>query len=342
MTTKREKIARSAAVVTYTVLDASRILIEKGKNREPKKGHIKNLADVILSGKNEDNGEAVIFDWYGRLIDGQNRFEALVLAGEKDPNATWTTTVSYGVDPKAFWSIDQNSPRSTNDVFAIKGEDWARELAVAARFIWSRLYQGTVAASGKFRADVALDVVRDHAGLEDSVNLVMETETDNTGQYGSVKALGITPGLLAALHYLFVNRNIQNDGTVPDNDDAIDKAEQFVTLLASEAQEEKLPTNHPVRRLAGVLLRNRGTKKYSRKALIGLVIKAWDAFYQDKELTRLEIKETENPHVGGLDIDPEGLEGEDESVRDEVEEATPKKRKSRKTAEAEQVEEAVA
>lgn len=66
--------------------------------------HVKVLAAEMRKGVWMDTSDPVKFDWYDRLVDGQHRLMAVVESG-----VTIETTVTWGVDPKAYLHMDENT-----------------------------------------------------------------------------------------------------------------------------------------------------------------------------------------------------------------------------------------
>jgi len=70
--------------------------------RELGRAHIKNLSARMKAGQWVDNGEPIVFDWYGRLINGQHRLYAII-----DSGVTIKATIIWGMDPLAYLHMDE-------------------------------------------------------------------------------------------------------------------------------------------------------------------------------------------------------------------------------------------
>ena len=86
---------------TITPEKAEQYLGKNTGNRSYKTAKIAAYARDIASGSFVVTGEAIKFDWTGRLIDGQNRLAAIISAG-----APITTLVVRGLDPGSQMYLD--------------------------------------------------------------------------------------------------------------------------------------------------------------------------------------------------------------------------------------------
>ena len=119
---------------TITPLRAKELLSNNRINRALKKRQIENLARTIKAGNwDAYNGETIIVDTEGCLLDGQHRLQAVVLAG-----LPIDTFVTYGVDPHKRGSIDTGFRRSLGDFFDMHGYPNGRNLASAV--LWMHAY----------------------------------------------------------------------------------------------------------------------------------------------------------------------------------------------------------
>jgi hypothetical protein len=107
-------------------------LKSNGKNRALSQRHVKNLAESIQKGLWVTNGETICFDDEGRLLDGQHRLHAVVLADKPIEVA-----VARGVsDPKAFQSYDSvQKVRGAHQIAQMKGVTNSNVVTAAARVV---------------------------------------------------------------------------------------------------------------------------------------------------------------------------------------------------------------
>jgi len=88
-------------------------ILEQGNynNRAIRKGHVHNLAARIVRGEWKLTPQGIILHKSGRLLDGQHRLEAVVLA-----NIPITTTVFTVADDEIFRALDQGAKRNMADL----------------------------------------------------------------------------------------------------------------------------------------------------------------------------------------------------------------------------------
>ena len=122
----------SAGVVSITPAVAEELLqFCNKKNRNKKTVHISRIEADIRSGRWALNGESIIFDERGVLLNGQHRLEAIASAG-----VAIVSVVIAGVREESMESIDQGISRTTGDVLAIEGCQNSNSMAAAASWMW--------------------------------------------------------------------------------------------------------------------------------------------------------------------------------------------------------------
>lgn len=85
-------------------------------NRQLKRGKVEAYVRDMNNGKWDLNGEAIIFDSEGSLVDGHHRLTAISKSG-----TTAQFVVVRGVSPDARKTVDTGAPRNASDVLAIHG-----------------------------------------------------------------------------------------------------------------------------------------------------------------------------------------------------------------------------
>lgn len=86
------------------------------RNRNMRKSRINGYVRDIQGDRWVITGEAIKFDTEGRLIDGQNRCQAIVAAGK----GAWVLIVR-GISEEALIVLDSGSARNTGDMLVITG-----------------------------------------------------------------------------------------------------------------------------------------------------------------------------------------------------------------------------
>lgn len=120
----------STTIETITPETAASWLEKNKDNRPTRDHHIKMLAREMKEGRWRLNGEAIVFDYNGNLIDGQHRLEAAFVE-----SLTFESVVVRGVEPDAFKTLDSGMKRSAGDVLAKAGLQYGTLTAAALRLI---------------------------------------------------------------------------------------------------------------------------------------------------------------------------------------------------------------
>lgn len=258
------------------------------KNRPQRASGISRYAQAIILDEWDANGETIKFDGKDRMIDGQHRNEAVVEADEEVPGIKVPFLVVKGLNFNVFDSIDQGIPRTVADTLAIAGNESASVSAVAIRVLWLRLGGKRVSGGGGLRTIFARKLLKDHPGLTEMIEYVMGLDKSSEGLLGRMLSLGY----IAALSYLAQTATSKT------------KVKEFLKRLADG---EDLKGDDPLFRLRTKFLGNMGNRqtKLKRDALVGLFIKAFNAWSEDEKISSLALKDGEYPRLGGLDSDPE-------------------------------------
>lgn len=131
------------------------------------------------------NGETIVFDTHGRLIQGQHRVKGVIISG-----VTIYTYMVFDVDPAAFITMDSGAKRSAADQLGIVGQKHTTALASAATLLY-RYDTGGLTHSTQIPNTLCLDYIDKCPSLADSVDLICTS--------GCRKA---KPSVMAAAHYL--------------------------------------------------------------------------------------------------------------------------------------------
>jgi hypothetical protein len=160
------------------------------KNRAINAKHVAKLAEEMRAGRWKVNGDAIRFDLYGLLADGQHRLAAVVLSG-----ITIQSFVVEGLASDVFDTIDSAiKVRSPGDMLGIHGELNAYRLASVLAMV-DRYMTG--------RGDKVVDytnteieaLLHKYPGVRASLQLAS-------------KARGLMPpSLLDTCHYIFSQKD---------------------------------------------------------------------------------------------------------------------------------------
>ncbi len=167
-------------------------VLEKCNTRNRKLSNTWNrLRSTISRGAWKINGECVVFDSDGVLIDGQHRLHAIAQSGRAVP-----VLVIYGVEPEAFTTFDQGKKRSGSDVLSTDSEFRDHAETTSSALAWLiRKEQGQLHSTSKPESvpnDEILDRVKRYPGLIDSVHRA----------HGELRSRLIPPGMTAFLDYV--------------------------------------------------------------------------------------------------------------------------------------------
>lgn len=213
-----------------------------------------NVASMarMLSGPGFDfNAQPIIFDWNGRMIDGQNRCEAVIQTGKE-----FLALVIDGIDPDSFQSMDQGARRKFRDALKAKGFANANVASTALNYLLRYKLDPGFANITTTGVEIT-EMEKACAGIDESVTV------------GCACRHLFGPGLAAALHYLF--RKI--DRALAD--------EMFERLIRGDM----LSDGNPVLSLRNTLIKIHGERR-SEHFYLALVIKAWNLLRSGKKAPR--------------------------------------------------------
>lgn len=230
-------------------------------NRKLRADVVARYAHDMRTGRWQKNGESIVFDENGRLIDGQHRLNALIEA-----DVVLELVVVRGVQPEAFATIDSSPGRSPGDVLSIKGESRPSLLSTTLSCLWR--YEQTRNPFGG-RAPTRLELVElleRRPRLRDSVATAAAHSTRL-----------FPTSLVAFCHFVFAKSDRSDEA----------EATRFVALLATG---EGLAASHPVLLLRQRLIESAtSARRLDRRALAYLLFRAWNASRRAEKLERLVV-----------------------------------------------------
>jgi len=227
------------------------------RNRGISLKHIQKLLGIYLRGNWKLNGDPIVFDWNGVLINGQHRLSMIVKTGQAVP-----CVIIEGVDPESFPTYDLGKRRTVKDVVLAGGTLDADEspmvVAAAIGYLAAYLKNKTFRAAITSE-DERLDIFDEHPELRDYAKL-----------YKGKNGLRISGGLFATIHYLFAGK-----------DKAL--ADEFM-LAVLEA--EILAKEDPAYRFREWVERKMGIKRTVKNLNQAgqILIKAWNHFRAGEKL----------------------------------------------------------
>lgn len=173
---------------------AADVLANKnGRNRKLKAGTAAGISEEITAGRWRLNGEAIVFNTAGELVDGQHRLAAIVQSGIAVPSVVIT-----GVAAESFESHGQSRPRTRGDILSIPavgmdaGESNTGPLAAALTWVY-RWENGRLDSHNLTPRNTEMRSLLDrHPGVRDSLSTASRC----------VRSVHI-PSVTVAMHYLF-------------------------------------------------------------------------------------------------------------------------------------------
>lgn len=218
--------------------------------------HVDWLADQIKRNQWEMNGETIIIDWNGGILDGQHRIMAVIQSGK-----TIETVVVEGVDPHSFLTIDVGLKRSGGDMLQITGEKNCNTLSSTLGWMYryhAKALLGSMKGAG-FTATLQEWTLKKHPMIRGSVDWATKEVKDYVLKE-------IPTSVLAFLHYMFSSTDA-------------DRAAEFFLQVKGESATTKLSGPWALRRWLKKKEGNRATLETA-----AITVKAWNAFMEKREM----------------------------------------------------------
>lgn len=244
-------------------------------NRRLRADRVAFLADQMSEGKFDLTGQSITFTKDKVLNDGQHRLSAVVKSG-----VAIDSLVMFGVDRETFSKVDVGTKRSAADIFSIKGEHYAANLAAAIG--WVIRFETDRASSndlGMAAEDLWQHLDQHHPKLRDVVaeSAVVAAELPTA-----------SPSMVCAVKYW-----------VGQQAHAIKQADDFFYSLCTGNVIGSRNRKHPINRLRARLLQNAEDRlkghKLAQATIAAYIIKAWNAWRKDSEITQLAWRGPNNP-----------------------------------------------
>ena len=241
-------------------------------NRLINQSAVEDYAADMRSGIWDENGQTLSFAPDGRVLNGHHRLWACVMSG-----VPFTTGVAYNVNPKTFSTMDVgHSKRSAGDMIYISGTKKNYKYIAAASLLCLRYNSDTVMRRKKYAPREVLEYFNAHPTLEEYVAAARKGGKGGVGTYA-------TP--LGACTYLASVKYRQ-------------RAFDFLDSLHSGAD---LAKGSPVLALRNRLMRSgeQRTIQTTAEERFGLIIMGWNAYIENRELTRMQLWAEKFPKIKG-------------------------------------------
>lgn len=250
----------------YKVVDVTPALAEKWLTQNT---HNRNLRDNAVlayardmeAGNWAENGEAIKFATDGTLLDGQHRLQAITVSG-----MTVRMLVASGLENRTQETMDDGRKRTLADALSLREEPNAVQLASITRraFMWT---QGVYRNTGNMpptNAECLMFLGR-NPRLRDSARVA-----------ASVAKPAKLPGSVIGLTHWVM--------TGIDADDAT----WFFDHLGTGASIDKYHPVWTLRQRAKSI--NEEPGRVPEDMLLALVIKAWNAYREGREIRQLRFR----------------------------------------------------
>lgn len=276
-------VTRTTEIITPKQAERLLQTVQHKKNRIIRDANVDRLAQDMIEGRFKYNGDTIRIDEDGDLMDGQHRLSAIVKSGLPQ-----RMDVVRGLPREVMSTIDIGEPRNAASWLQIRGYENANTLAAASKLLEAYLEAKlhVVTSRGKYSGLKAEQMVKKYPGIQDSVK-----HTRRLYDHGALRETVGSRAACALFHYLFSEVDVQ-------------KADIFFERLSTG---ENLSKTDPIYELREQLLKFSGSKKIkmTQAHTFALIIKAWNAFYEGRQIKALKYaKEEKFPSISG---DPFGV-----------------------------------
>lgn len=251
-------------VQTITPEIAQMYLNRNNHNRAFNTATVEDYAEQLRKGLWKLNGEAIILDNHGNLVDGQHRLKACILA-----NKSIESIVIEGVDGDSFATIDTGRARSAGDIFSIEGITQAnRKASIITSFFNLRRNESTFNKNKALRQLKASK--REVLDFYCANKTLVEDVTDFAGRsYDHIRMFSVSQ---MGAYVLFLTH---------DKHHPMEKVVEFFNQLNGASKNSCSATAL----LKDALLRHFTKQRVLTPALRHVyIVKAWNAYVTDREL----------------------------------------------------------
>lgn len=279
MTTMQDSM--TVAIERITPDDAQAAIDgSSSKNRGVSKRNVDKIAKAMVEGRFLFNGEALIHDSEGNILDGQHRYHACVKSW-----VPFTSIVVRGVDPAAFTTIDTGRARTAGDVLSIDGKRHSNELASAIRAVMiyrtGRLMVGPTNGT-PFANDEVLEFARDNPDMEASVQ--WSSSIPRPGNRFPLQPLTVSQVAWVAF----------------ECNDREDEARRFFEAVAEGANLAERSPELAARKYLNTVVATPPGRRAHRTLILSAVVNALNARLQGREVIRAQSSKvgTKFPKIG--------------------------------------------
>ena len=249
---------------------AAELLESGGQNRRLNESQVERFATDMLAGnwRSAETAETIKLATGGALHDGQHRLAAVVRSGK--PQMFW---VARNVPTAAIEMVDTGRSRSFSDVLTMQGgnSSASRRLAATLKWVWHYEHDSAL-TSGRAVSHAELKrTLEEHPGAEGAVEKAYSSNE-------------ITPQSILAFVYTLAREKKPR------------KADEWLEAVQEGAN---IGRSHPAFVLRRKFRRTEGRSGASHQMrgpyAAALVIKSWNAFIANEEVTTLEWRGKGSP-----------------------------------------------
>lgn len=251
---------------SITPAAAEEMLRADGRQRPANDSRVTQMQADMANGSWRVNGEAIVFDTGGALIDGRKRLLACVRAGK-----AFTSLVVMGVDPESTLSVDSRKTRRLADVLTIDGHERGRTMETTLRFV-DCLADGTWKPRAAPPAHELRALLDQHPAISASLERVFRP-----GRNGPAT-------LHAAMHFIL------------SRIDAAEAERFFNGVYAPD--EHDVPARDPRRALSRRLQAlTELSERISHRDLAALFVVAWNLHVAGTKAMRIVVSDGDFPEI---------------------------------------------
>lgn len=257
-------------VVKVTADVAQEYLSHNERNRNLSWPLVNKYAQDMLHDRWILSTDLIGFDVDGRLIQGQHRLTAVLVAAETDPDIAVEMMVAHGYPVETFHVLDQGKIRSAAQVIGTYGvTNTVVTAAVARQVLFYDRFPGTI-----WKGSEAISRV-------EVIEFVLDNREDlHEAQSGLTTAPFLNTVSWCVLHYL-VNRESNH-------------ADRWDEFREAVMRGENLPPGHPALVLRnGQILARWGMA--GAQPRLGAYIKMWNALIEHRNVRALTYRRNELP-----------------------------------------------
>lgn len=243
---------------------AKEYLAKNMGNRHVIPSAVTNFTHSMLTGEwDAPNGEPIIFDTQGVLMDGQHRLHAIIQANKDIP-----LFVIRGIDAAKRKTIDTGKKRTFNHILMMAGEKHPNILSAGLSWLYSYM-NGSILQRGNHVSFHSFGHAETFLNAHADIRLSLEA--------GKKMAPFFLPSLGVFLHYLFAQKDR-------------DQADLFAQRIEAGVTKEEC---QPIYLLRERIIKENMNKKHSTagnitRAVYG--IRAWNAIRSGKDLGSLRFR----------------------------------------------------